>query len=273
MRSITFYLLAILLTGCTQYAYYQSPMHANTAIYKPIPLKKDSCSSAIYANGALTTGGTNENLRDGVKAFLGSLHKSHNFGMFQAYYGVSGALGRYRVERVYNSTNSYRNENLNDSLINGLSGNKFFGSYGAVGGINVVMPFRSGEWRIIGTEISLTNEFGRYLDFRNSLPDTAANIIERKKTLFAMSISTDLIFALPNGSVGYKMAGSVGTNTLRGFDKNRKPIAYSLGYFSHCLHYESHRYSGSLQLTTGSYALYLQAGISVRLNSRYRTME
>ncbi|WP_315816080.1 hypothetical protein [Paraflavitalea speifideaquila] len=138
---ITCFLVIVILSSCTRYAYFQHPMHTNTNAYKTIPTKGEHIASATFASGSITTGGANDDHRDGFTAFLGSVYRSHNLGHFQAWYGVSGALGRYKVTSVTNDRDQYRNDNMNDSLINARQGGKFFGSWGAMGGINVVIPF------------------------------------------------------------------------------------------------------------------------------------
>ncbi|MEJ0080084.1 MAG: hypothetical protein WDM78_03765 [Puia sp.] len=57
---------------------------------------------------------------------------------------------------------------------------KFFGSYGVSGGINIVNASGKHEWRALGIEVTIQNEFGNYSDFRKSLPDSAANVIFKK---------------------------------------------------------------------------------------------
>lgn len=265
-KLVTFILLMILLTGCTRYAYFQSPLHTNTNSYKAIPTNRDKTPSAVYASGAITTGGANDNNRDGFTALIGSLHRSHNWGHFQAYYGLSGTLGRYKVDSVSNGTSLYRNNSMNDSLINARSGSKFFGSWGMVSGINFVWPFRGGgEWRVIGTELSWNQEFGKYLDFRQQLPDRAANLIDKNRRFLTIGVSTDLLLPITNGYLGVKMGGVFNPRSLKGYNKEGFPTTYSSSYFSNTFHLTLSRVTGFLQMNFGTYAVGLQLGANLRL--------
>lgn len=258
-------LLALVTPGCTRYAYFQSPMHVNSNTYRTVPFKADSVKSAIYASGAITTGGASESLRDGVAAFVGSLHRAHSFGVFQAYYGGTLALGDYKVDSVDQTTNvRFRNRNLDDALINSKSGNKFFGAAGAVAGINVSIPFANGgEWRIIGTELSWTREFGNYYAFRNSLPDTAANLIDRYRNFYTGALSTEFIFSIGRGYLGYKCAVVRSLRNLPYYDEDRMLSHWTSTYTTHTLHVSQKRVTGFCQLSFGSRAAAFQLGANV----------
>src|SRR5688572_28921373 len=93
---ITLSCVAFLLGGCKQYAYYQSPFHATTSTYKVMPVKGDS-TAATFASGALFTGGVGDKLRDGYWGLNGNLYRSHSFGVWRGFYGLTGSAGRYRV--------------------------------------------------------------------------------------------------------------------------------------------------------------------------------
>lgn len=264
---LTLSLWLFFLTSCTQYAYYHSPVAVNTNSYKSIPLQSDDKKSALYASGVFTTGGANENLRDNFNAAIGSVHHSHNFGMFQGYYGVTGMLGQYKVDDYARQTGQrYRNLNLNDSVINSMAGSKSFGSWGAMGGINIVTPFgNKHEWRIIGAEFSWTREFGEYLDFRTKLPDTAANIIDRHRDHMTISISTNLVFHLKRGSIGYKAAAVLGTQRLYEYNKDRISSRYQPAYFSNTFHVTIQKFTGFWQVNVGNHSLSTQLGLNYKL--------
>ncbi len=75
---------------------------------------------------------------DHVFFFQGGAHRSHNFGIFQAYYGASLTMGSYRVGEFYkpfrdnpgNLLYPYKFDSLNPTP----ASNNFFGSYGFSGG-------------------------------------------------------------------------------------------------------------------------------------------
>jgi hypothetical protein len=267
---IPFAVLITVFTGCRQYAFYQSPLHSNTSSYKATPLQSDSIAAATYASINFMVGGANHRWHDNTWSFSGSLHRSHNFGMFQASYGANTTLGVYDVRPYITSndttntprTNSFRP--FDEIAINSRSGNKFFGAWGLMGSINVVVPFsRSSEWRAFGTELSWNSEFGKYLDFRKDLPDGVANIVSRKNNYFTMSFFTEVVGRLDDDkALGYKMACVVSPQTLQGDD-----VSHSITptYFSQTVHLRLHRATLYAQFNLGSYAANMQTGFSLRL--------
>jgi hypothetical protein len=94
-----------LVIGClpATEVYYLSPSNANSNPYHAIPFKKDSVKKASYINALFTAGSANED-GDNEYSFRINFHRSHNFGNFQAYYGLNGSIGRYSIAefRSYN---------------------------------------------------------------------------------------------------------------------------------------------------------------------------
>jgi hypothetical protein len=264
--SIITFVFSTALTSCTTYSYFQSPLHSNNTFYKAIPFHDDSIGSALYASGSVTLGGVNDKLRGGVYTFSGSIHKSHNVGIFQAYYGVSGMLGEYKIDSVYNADGTYHNESLDVEFINPNVGEKFIAAAGGFGGINVVMPIRNGEWRILGTELSWAKEFGNYVDFRNKIPDTSSNYIERRSDYFTLGICSDIIGRRDYGSVGFKLGIVYNPRTMRGFNKDGRPTVSSATYLSQTFHFETNdRFTGFAQVNTGSHSLMFIAGLNYKI--------
>ncbi len=130
-----------LFTSCIERrTYYLSPQLANSNPYHAIPMKADSLKSAIYASTVFTSGSANDQGADHLFVFQGSVHRSNNFGIFQAYYGANLSLGSYHVSDYYNMyyNQGYGNPYYLDSLNHIPNSNNFFGSYGVSGGINIV---------------------------------------------------------------------------------------------------------------------------------------
>jgi hypothetical protein len=261
-------LLPILsMTSClTTESIYQSPFHGTTNSYKAIPLRQDSIKAATYVSGIFTGGGANQYMRDGLMAFSGTVHRSHNFGYIQGYYGISGALGRYNIKRspAYAMELDQPLSAAADSTVQRMAGGKFFGGYGAIGGINAVIPFGRFEWRALGVEASWQREFGDYLDFRKQLADSLANGIDRRKTYMAIAFSTDFLWRLKKGSIGFKTAVSTSTHRV-----TRSYRAYrnhdSMESFALLFHLTIKKITGSFQFNTGDYATNIQTGLHYRL--------
>jgi hypothetical protein len=267
-----FGIVVILLTGCgPQYAYFQSPFHANTSGYKTIPLQKDSVRSAIYASGIVSATGVNYRQRDGVYAFHGSIYRSHSTRHFQGYYGLTGSLGAYQVNEYKPQHPDSRgffknyNYNLNDSLINTMAGGKFFGGWGATGGFNFVAPFHKSEWRFLGVEAAWQQEFGSYLSFRNKLPDTAANLNSRFSNNLTLGLNSEIVFYRKYGSGGFKFSFIWFTHPLTLYDKDRKSRSTRSGYEAITFHRTHKHVTGFMQIHWGNYAFGTQLGMNYRL--------
>lgn len=254
--------LLLLLSGCTQNAYYQSPFQTNTASYKTMPLYSDSIRSAIYANATFTTGGANYQYRDGINGGIASIYRTHTFRHLQAFYGLTGTLGNYHVKPYVRDAH---NKNLDTIAINNNAGDKFFGGWGATGGLNLNLPFAKNEWRI-GTEFSWQQEFGKLLDFRSHLPDTAANLIGASKNYMTLAFTSDLVFHTPHGAVGYKIAVVKSLSLLHGFNRNREPYSLAAGYLSQTFHVTVNKVTGFSQLNMGTYSISFQLGLNYRLH-------
>jgi hypothetical protein len=235
--------------------------------YHAIPLKSDSAKGATYISGVFTGGGANSDWRDAVYAFQGSIHRSNNFGNFQAYYGANLSLGCYHVKEYSRYDYYYPN----DSLYNNVPASyNYFGMYGFNGGINTVIPFSNGggEWRAIGIEASLQKEFGNYYNFRKNLPDSSADIIFRKNVTGTVGICTDIVTKSRRGiEFGYKAAFGFMLNPqsdyVHVYNANElSPVTY----FSQTLHLTRDNITGFIQLNfSNNYAGNMQFGINYML--------
>jgi hypothetical protein len=263
---ITLSCIAFLLGGCKQYAYYQSPFHATTSSYKVMPVSGDS-AAANFASGALFTGGVGDKLRDGYWGVNGNLYRSHSFGQWRGFYGLTGTAGMYRVRKIgSNGLHGPDAKYPNDSLINERSGSKFFGGLGASAGIYVTTPFdNGGEWRVLGLELNYQHEFGHYYSFRNKLPDTAANLVNRSRGYLAIGLHSDLIFDVRRGSSGIKIGAVFATRNETRYDINGDKSTMLPGYFSVTFHHTRDRVTGFWQTNLGTFTANLMMGINYRL--------
>lgn len=261
------YLLILLpailfFTSCKTPSYYLSPLNSNSNYYHTIPLKSDSVKAATYASGAFLAGRSNFAWRDAVTAFQGDIHRSNNFGNFQAFYGANITLGKYSVQQNnivryrYDSSAPY--DNHYDTLAIPSSG-KFFGAYGCSGGINYVGQFKNGGECRIGIEASLNKEFGNYLSFRKALPDSLIDILEKNNWIKTLGVYFDFVFITKRDiRIGYKIAlGSsvVSAATYLGRQNNITPI-----YFSQTFHVTHKQFTWFGQSNFVTYAASLQFG-------------
>lgn len=260
---------ALLFTGCTHHAYYLSPFHANTESYHAIPLRSDSLPSASYVSGVFTGGGANEDWRDGVLSFTGSFYRAHNFSRFQAFYGADATLGSYRVAG-YSGDKPGRG--LDTALINSAAGHKFFGGYGISAGGNLVIPFgRGSELRVPGLSFTLRQEYGNYLSFRKSLPDSAANTIFRNSLVGVLAVSFEAAFKLSTGMIGYKL--QLGGDIINGRSHyaGNDSTGYQMGFMSQCLSVTVQQVTSYAQLNLGNHVASFQLGVNYRLGKSGRS--
>jgi hypothetical protein len=253
----------------TQPTYYLSPMDVNANYYHAIPLKSDSLKSAVYTSFAFTGGGSNKRLMDGLYAFHGGIHRAHNFGIFQAYYGAGIALGSYQVKDYYRVDYpgyNYGGPYYADTVFHLPASNNFFGAYGFNGGVNVAIssPRGYGELRI-GMETSLQNEFGKYLSLRKSLPDSSIDI--NATNSLTKTIGGYLEFLgkkrRHGTTIGYKISAGgsfISPRTYTGDQSEKGPF-----YFSNTFHISRGKVTGFCQFNFGNYTTTFQTGVNYRL--------
>ncbi|MFT3827747.1 MAG: hypothetical protein QM731_27765 [Chitinophagaceae bacterium] len=259
VQLITVSLLAVVLYSCSHRSYLQSPLQANTNSYKAIPLQSEGIKAATYASGAITTGSANYNWRDENVGFIGSIHRSHNFGGLQGYYGATGVVGNYHMD--YDPML----QDTRDSVYFHSSRNRFYGAWGFNGGLNFVIPFRNGsEWRVFGTEVSWTREFGDYRSLRSKLTDSIMDLVDRHRDFTTLGFSSDFVFKKrKGGTIGYKFGYVTSLTTLRNYRSyHQGPI--TPGYFSQTLHFSKNRINGYWQLNFGTYSVSSLLGVSYR---------
>lgn len=249
-----------------QQAFYFSPDHATTNHYKPIPLTSESMKTASYLGLMGTVGGSNHRLRDELFAFQANYHRTFQWDRLQGYYGGGASIGRYQVESY-----TFPGNHVDPAWINPRAGNKLHGSYGLQGGVNYVLPFRRGEWRIIGFELNTLNEFGSYYHFRKEIPQDAANIVERSRWYNSFSLGTDIMGNFSDGSmIGFKMAYSQSFRRLKGMISNQRPLSGIPRFMTYTLHITVRKWTGFGQMNFGSEASNFQLGMIRQLTARRR---
>jgi hypothetical protein len=282
MKKNTPYLFGILsfCSSCHtlfQPAYYLSPLDINSNYYQAIPLKSDSIKRATYGSMAFTVGSANDQGRDHLYSFHSNFHQSHNLGNFQVYYGAGFALGSYHVaeyRRIYYQGGAgLYNPYIADTTYHIPSSNNFFGAYGINGGFNFVHSFRNrpGEWRI-GVETSLQNEFGKYLSFRKSFPDSAIEILATYSWTKTMGGYVEWLWkrAYSPTLFGFKVSGGtslISSATYRGNQNSNSPF-----YFSSTFHVTKEKITWFSQFNTGTYTNTFQTGINYVLGKKKKTI-
>ncbi|HMG83998.1 MAG TPA: hypothetical protein VK559_13245 [Ferruginibacter sp.] len=256
-NSSLFYLLIVVcFAGCAEPYYFLSPLNSTSQTYHAIPLRSDSVRSAIYANGNVTIGGANQGGRDNIYSFDGNISRSHNLGCFQAYYGVGLTVGNYLIQQ-----NSQTDITIPPT-------DNFYGALGFNGAINLVIPLgnRGSEWRIIGIETSLQNEFGNYLKLRRSLSDSTNSLIETSNWTTTLGGYSEIIWKLKNDNqVGYKIGCGTALEHggIYGYATHANPI-----YLQNTFHLTRKNVTGFVQVDAGTYTGSVQFGVNYRIRKK-----
>jgi len=256
-------------SSCIERAFFHSPLQGNLATYHATPVGSDSIKSATYVHGALSIGSMNENLRDNVFTFQTGIHRAHALDNFRLNYGAALALGSYHVKPYYDY-NSYYNNYIDSAL---RTGGKFFGAYGVYGGVSAAMPLgrngRRGEWRYIGVEGNLFNEFGEYYSFRKNLPDSSADEIDRKRYFGSVGLNTEIIFkGRSQNKFGIKLAFGSYLRRLSYTDASVNNYYHQhddLLYFSNTYHFTVQKATTYFQFNVATHAVHFQLGVNYRL--------
>jgi hypothetical protein len=258
-------LCIVLLSSCFESAFIQHPLQGNSALYRTVPVGSDSVKSATYVSGALSIGGMNQRWRDGVYKMQLGVHRGHVVNNVRFNYGASLAAGSYNLKPYFD----YRTGYTDSSRGHGY----FFGAYGVYGGVSFVSKLgRRGEWRFIGLEGSLYNEFGNYASFRKGLTDSAASEIDKKQYLGSLGINTELIFKFRSeNKFGIKIAAGSFLRRLRYNNQSYAPGAYYDGpyddliYFSNTYHFTVDKATTWFQFNLATHAAHFQFGLNYRL--------
>jgi hypothetical protein len=275
---LLFILLPVVFSSCARKAYYLSPFDGKATTYYAKPLIADSAKSAIYLSGVVTASSENDeytvydeenskSLSDHLTSFQFSLHRSHTAKYFQAYYGATFTTGRYEVTK-YDSSR-YRSNYAHADMSNVKTGNKYFAGAGFVGGINLVVPLNKGsEFRLLGIETSIGNEWGDYLDFRKSLPDSSASAINRKGRYGYIGLTSEVVFKKRKGN-NFGMKIGVGTSLFKTIELGRseKRNTYMVPlYFNFTFQYSRPKFTVFAETSKAAHSTGIQFGASYKLS-------
>jgi hypothetical protein len=267
---------AFLITGCLAHrqGMYLSPLDSQSIPYHTIPFRSDSLKSAVFGSMLFSTGSANDKGKDWVHAGQASIYRSHNLGNVQAYYGGNITLGNYGVSDFYNSHYTPGQPGLIgggdrpiDSFYHIPANKYFFGSYGVSAGINGLKTLRRMEWRFLGLELCLQKEFGNYYQFRQALPDTAANIIFKNNFTGTLGIYTESLWRnRSNTQYGLKFSLNMLLNPQSDYTKENTYGIFPISYLSTTFHMTAKRFTGFMQFNFGTKASSFQIGTSYQIS-------
>ncbi|HUX83895.1 MAG TPA: hypothetical protein VMV20_01590 [Chitinophagaceae bacterium] len=183
----------VLLESCsTTYSFYGSPVFGKTASYTTKPLLSDSVHSATYSSLVFSDGFSNFFSQDPIYAGQLRLYQVRQFSLFHFFYGTDLMLGNYGIA------------NYQDTGVTTIVGNHFFGNLGISGGGDFSLPIGKSEWRMIGVDLSLNQEFGSYLGFRMKQPVTIDTGVFKHSFLGTLALSSEWAFHTRHGEFGFK---------------------------------------------------------------------
>lgn len=269
-----------------QQAFYVSPYNGSSEGYHALPMHTDTVRTAAYVRVSGFGGDANDLQTDHFGGANVSLYVAHHGNWWQAYYGIDGTLGGYTLGTWRQQERN--NYNLlflnpiglfflqNDSYLvpakadrlNTYSGAYTFGGMGFSGGFNAVVPMGQGEWRFLGIETALHQEFGQYRNLRQNMPDSIAGYIVRKPFYGTLGLTTEFIFRTKTGDFGFRLAdgwilGS-GYSTTGVYDSSMsQPLHYNT-YGTFTAHYTMGRYTIYYQAESASKASSSQLGFIYR---------
>lgn len=266
----------LMLSGCKlQESLYVSPFNGNNLEYHAIPKRGDSLHAAIYSSLTYSNGSANYGGNDYLWSLHWSAHAAHQYDNFQFHYGLGLTLGSYRMGSWSVDTGAYpptyNGPNNNASVpaiqLNKLSGPHSFGGVGFQGGFNGVTPIGIGEWRYLGLETSVTQEFGNYLSVRKQIPDSIVTLNNRSPVFATIGLTTELVAHVREGEFGFKWA----YGWALGHRYNDPGIEGDIGgqlrytYFNFTFHYTYRQFTSYLQVNNATYAEMVFVGFNYRL--------
>ena len=137
----------------------------------------------------------------------------------------------------------------------------------SVGGLTLVIsPFgRGSELRVPGLSFTLRQEYGDYLSFRKTLPDSAANSIFRNSLVGVLAVSLEAAFKAGNGAISYKLQFGGDVVNPRSHYAGNDSANYYMSFVSQCLSVTVGHFTGYGQLNLGNNAASCQLGVNYRL--------
>jgi hypothetical protein len=187
---------SIFLAGCSDH-YYAPVMYRNSASYMNKPMSTDEKKTATYVSiGASVGNGVNYS----DEFYLGRIdaHEAHTFNNFNLAYGAYFYGGTYQNQTILPHDPDYF---LNKS---------FFGFGAKLSGNFYTALDEHIDFRVIGFEMSYSNESGAYSDFRNSVKNLPGYRIYDKNDVLNAGLTSEVIWKSKSG-IKHALRGYLGT--------------------------------------------------------------
>lgn len=248
--AITLLAAMIFLSACSDH-FYAPALYNNNSSYQAKPMSTDSTKSANYITGGLGLG-SGIDLKDNTYIGQLSLDHANTFDNFNMAYGVFGFAGSYentsikQIEPQYFST-------------------KFFAGLGGKASVNFFVPLNDKmDFRIIGIDLSYSNEFGDYADFRKSVRTVDGFHTDINNNLFSGGLTSEIAWrGRNNPEIHYAVKGYIG-KTFGDHDFND----YTNSYYNNS-EYNNLNYSASFFMQMKKYFIVIERQAIVNVNIRF----
>jgi hypothetical protein len=116
----------------------------------------------------------------------------------------------------------------------------------------------------------MQREFGNYLDFRQGLPDTAANTIFKGRVASTVGLGMEIAFRVPHGMIGLRAMGGGALINPSDLYHGNKSTNYGMGFFSGTLSVVNYHYTCFGQMNFGNSSFGAQIGLQYALDAGKR---
>ena len=258
-------IIATLLISCSRETFYLSSLDGTVPVYRPTISRSDSIKSAVDLSGSFAIGSANKE-KDETFFFNGSISRSHVTRSMGFRYGLNVATGTYKIAPV--NVSRYYPTNDED-YINANAKKQSAGSYGFDGGAHYLITNRNIEFRVIGAEISLNKEFGKYMSFRENIPPAEETLVERRSFFGVAGVYTEVIETSRSGKLGLKLGYGRGLystsqdSSITDVYDFISPVQYK--YLTLIVSYSRKNLTGFAQMISSEKASSIRLGTSYRL--------
>jgi hypothetical protein len=252
--------IGFLFASCAvSHSYYQSPLDVNVNSYHVVPLRSDSIKTALYGSANFLAGASNYQGRDNLMGFQANIYQSHSLGLINAFYGAGFSKGSYHVAEYYGTKS-------NDTTYHISKSSQSFGALGFNGGMSFALPGPRGrgEFRI-GFETAVYKEFGQYLNYRQALPDSVADIIATSGWTKTIGGTMEFVSKSRRSGTVFSYKAAIGGSFVSADNYRGSQSADVPFYFSNTLQLTKHKVTGFAQLNFGKHQSSFQMGFAYRL--------
>lgn len=206
---------------------YRSALSKRSQVYLPKPMSTDSQKTANYISAGVSQDpGTDENIIDELTS--GYLIYNHS----QTFTNFSYSLGGYGFAGLYqNNSTKVGTADTKQQVGSAYFDNKGFYGFGLQSSACVLTVVNNTEFRPIGIELSYSNEFGDYLNYRRTASQQPFIYTDKSSVNLCAGLSTELIFHAanyPENQFGFRLClGKTFGNHNQNNDSGRLVQDYS----------------------------------------------